>query len=68
MISIMLLFCNPVEIYVSESESESESNTNGGECAPKLAISPALRWRSSEREKNLSEPTRTVSLLSELSV
>ena len=22
MISIMLLFCNPVEIYVSESESE----------------------------------------------
>ena len=26
LISIMLLFCNPVEIYVSESESESESD------------------------------------------
>ena len=23
----MLLFCNPVEIYVSESESESETGT-----------------------------------------
>ena len=26
----MLLFCNPVEIYVSESESESESESMHG--------------------------------------
>ena len=33
----MLLFCNPVEIYVSESESESESEKSADR---KAQISP----------------------------
>ena len=43
------------------------SNTDGAAYLQRRAISPALRWCSSEREKKFSETTRSASLLAELS-
>ena len=40
-----------LEVRTLFCRSNRLSNTNGGEYVPKLAISPALRWRSSERAR-----------------